>query len=207
MTYPMRSLLIAAIVGAVATVITVSYFAMRLPDRGVALEDLPQLYRPEATQLGTIVIKNYREFRGNTVRWSAAYFGCLFGSAFLSAMAALILKLEWLEARPKLRNDLAASMATVAALLVTLSTTGDFQRKWHANRAAATAMENLAYELARPSAATNPDAVLTRIQEINSIRNQDIVGDLAESESEASRTLPSPAQSVTPGDAPRASRH
>ena len=35
----------------------------------------------------------------------------------------------------------------LAALLITLSTTGDFQRKWQANRLAAAAMENVAYEL------------------------------------------------------------
>jgi hypothetical protein len=170
------------------------------------MEDLTELFRPDTKQLGAVIIKTYREFRGNTVRWSAAYFGCLFGSAFLSAMAALILKLELLGDRPKLKNDLAASLATVAALLVTLSTTGDFQRKWHANRVAAAAMENLAYELARPSAATNLDEILTRIQEINRMRNQGIVGELGERESKESPVLPSRAQSSTPGDAPKAAR-
>jgi hypothetical protein len=66
-------------------------------------------------------------------------------------MAALLLKLELLGGRPKLRNDLAAIMATVAALLVTMSTTGEFQHRWQANRIAASAMQILAYELVRPS--------------------------------------------------------
>ena len=162
------------------------------------MEDLMDIFRPETKQLGTIIIKSYREFRGNTMRWSAAYFGCLFGSAFLSAMAALFLKLEVLVSRPKLRNDLAASLATVAALLVTLSTTGDFHRKWQANRLAAAEMENLAYELVRPSAPTNLDAILTRIQGINGMRNRGIIGELAVSGLRESPVLVSPAQPSAP---------
>lgn len=182
----MKVFLIAAIltiVGAAVAVLGMNYSAKQQPDRGVAMEELAELFRPETRQLGSIIIKTYREYRGNAVRWSAAYYGCLFGSALLSAMAALILKLELMGNRPKLKNDLAAFLATVAALLVTLSSTGDFQRKWHANRVAAAEMENLAYELARPSAATNPDAILTRIQTINSRRNQEIAGEIAVSES------------------------
>ena len=202
----MRILLVLSIACAIVAVLGITYFAKQQPDRGVAMEDLTELFRPDTKQLGAVIIKTYREFRGNTVRWSAAYFGCLFGSAFFSAMAALILKLELLGDRPKFKNDLAASLATVAALLITLSTTGDFQRKWHANRVAAAAMENLAYELARPSAASNMDEILTRIQEINSMRNQGIVGELAERESKKSPVMPSRAQPSAPGDAPKAAR-
>jgi len=168
---------ILAFAGVVA-VLAMVYSAKQQPDRGVAVEDLAELFRPETKQLGAIVIKTYREFRGNTVRWSFAYYCCLFGSAFFSAMAALILKLELLGGQQKLKNDLAASLATIAALLITLSTTGDFQRKWQANRLAAVEMENIAYELTRLSAATNMDAILNRIQIINSVRNQTIVGEL-----------------------------
>ncbi len=186
MRNPTRILLLVAVIVVIVAALGVTYSAKQQPDRGMAMEDLTKLFRPETKQLGSVIIETYREFRGNAVRWSAAYFGCLFGSAFLSAVAALVLKLELLGDQPRLRNDLAASLATVAALLVTLSTTGDFQRKWQANRIAAAAMENLAYELARPSAASNLDAVLTRIQEINNMRNQEIVGELHQGESEAS---------------------
>jgi hypothetical protein len=108
----------------------------------------------------------------------------------------LLLKLEMLSERPKLRNDLAASLATIAALLVTLSTAGDFQRKWRANRIAASAMENLAYDVLRPAAATNLDTLLTRIQAINDARNAGIVGEAFE----AQRDIPAAQQSV-PADA------
>ncbi len=183
------------VVGLIAGLLSVSYFAKKQPNRGVAMEDLVGLYQPEIKPLGTVVIKTYREFRGNTVKWSAAYFGCLFGSAFFSAMAGLLLKLEVLGARPKLRNDLAASLATLAALLVTLSTTGDFQRKWQANRIAAAAMENLAYELIRPLSATHLDVILTRIQKISDTRHRAIVGEIEESGSEEPLMVPEPAKS------------
>lgn len=196
MTTSMRVLsavLILTIAG-VAAGLAITYSAKQQPDRGVAVEDIAELFRPETKPLGIIVLKTYREFRGNTIRWSAAYFGCLFGAAFLSAVSALILKLELLCDRPKLRSDLAASLAIFAALLVTLSTTGDFQRKWQANRIAAAEMENLAYELTRPSAATNIDSILTRIQTINSVRNQTIVGEVAESKSKELPPTSRPAQ-------------
>lgn len=160
--------------------LTTVYLAQNQPNRGLAMEDLLELYQAETKPLGTIVVKTYREFRSNTITWSAAYFGCLIGSALLSALAALVLKLEILDSQPKIRNDLAAAMATIAALLVTLSTTGDFQRKWQANRTAAAAMENLAYELVRPTAALNLNTLLTRIQTINEKRNRGIVGDPGE---------------------------
>lgn len=186
MKNPTRAMWIAIILivaGIVIAGMAIAYVVERQPNRGVAMEDLADQFQPETKQMGGVIVKNYREYRGNTVMWSAAYFGCLFGSALLSAMSALLLKLELLGDRPKLRNDLAASLATVAALLVTLSTTGDFQRKWNANRMAAAAMENLAYDLVRPAAATNLDAILTRIQGVNDMRNRGIVGELSAGES------------------------
>jgi len=193
-----------AVAGTIVAILGVTYFAERQPYRGIALEDLKKLFRPETKQLGAVIIKTYREFRGNTVRWSAVYFGCLFGSAFLSAMAALLLKLELLADRTKLRNDLTATMATVAALLITLSTTGDFQRKWQANRVAAAKMENLAYELIRPAEVLNLDVILTRIQEINDMRNRVIVGELPEGGSKETQVLLSPTHSGDPEDSPKA---
>jgi len=195
MNKPAKIVVLAAVFVVLALLagwLSTTYLARNQPNRGVAMEDLMELYRPDTKPLGMIVVKTYREFRGNSVRWSAAYFGCLFGSAFLSAMTGLFLKLEILASQPKVRNDLAAAMATFAALLVTLSTTGDFQRKWQANRAAAAAMENLAYELVRPAAAINLDAILTRIQTINDVRNRGIIGELAENAPGDAVALPAP---------------
>jgi len=183
--------LVLVVVGTIFVTLAVNNFAEQQQYRGVALADVSKQLPQESKDLGAIIFNNYHEYRANTVRWSAAYFGCLFGSAFLSAMAALFLKLEILGERTKLRNDISASLATVSALLVTLSATGDFQRKWTANRVAAAEMENLAYELLRPSAVTSRDAILTRIQAINHARNAGIVGDVSEVSSKEQRSVPS----------------
>ena len=145
-------------------------------NRGAALQALSDQVPAGSKDLGTLVVTNYREYRANSVRWSAAYFGCIFGSAFLSALAGVVLKLESLGGKPALKNDLAASFAAVAALLITLSTVGDFQRKWEANRVAASAMENLAYDLLKPEKAADRNTILGRIQEINEVRTAGLVG-------------------------------
>lgn len=169
-----------AITVAIVVVVGLRCFSAQLlssDSRGVAMVDLPKLYPPENKALGEIVIKTYREYRANTARWSFVYFTCIFGSAVLSAMAALILKLELLQAWPRLRNDAAATSAVVAALLITLSTTGDFQRKWHANRMAAAGMENLAYALATSKTPEQLDGIIAEIRAINDARNRGIVGE------------------------------
>src|SRR5215210_3602451 len=63
-------------------------------NRGLALHELAKLLPPGSRDLGTLVLANYREYRANAVRWSFAYFGCLFGSAFASASAGVVLKLD-----------------------------------------------------------------------------------------------------------------
>lgn len=174
-----RILIVLALVLAGVLLVTLAVRSLNdAQPRGAAMGDLPKLFPEKNKELGQVVIKTYHEYRGNAVRWSAAYFGCVFGSALFSALAGLLLKLEVLGSWPRLRNDLAASLAVLAALLVTLSTTGDFQRKWQANRIAAASMENLAYELLRPSA--DRDGVVGKIQMINEARNKGIVGEQAE---------------------------
>ncbi len=153
--------------------------------RGGAIAQLLKVLPQNLSDLGEIVGTNYREYRANAVRWSAAYFGCLFGAALLSACAGILLKLEILKERLGLKNDLAATMAALASLLITLLTIGSFEEKWRANRIAASSMENLAYDLLRSGAAEKKDAILTRIQEINELRNYGIVGTISLTEPEA----------------------
>jgi hypothetical protein len=69
-----------------------------------------------------------------------------FSAAVLSALAALVLKLETLIRNEGAKKDLAALLSVAAALLVTISTSGDFQRKWQANRIAAAELERSGYE-------------------------------------------------------------
>jgi len=139
--------------------------------RGLALQQLSKLIPDESKGLDEIVLAAYREHRGNTIRWSAAYFGCTFGSALLSATSAVVLKIESF-GNVGVKKDFAAVLAATAALLVTLSTAGDFHRKWLANRAAATAMENLAYDLLRSG--LDRAAVIEKLKDINTRRNDEI---------------------------------
>ena len=189
---------------AVAVIITPRIIT---PDtRGVALNDLPQMYPAESKALGQLVIKTYREYRANAARWSGVYFTCIFGSAFLSALAGLLLKLELLQRWPRLKNDLAATSAMLAALLITLSTVGDFQRKWQANRVAAAAMEILAYDLLSAKTPQSLERAITEIQAINDARNRGIVGDLPSERGTDKPHTGSGAQPDVTGDAPQAAR-
>lgn len=178
-------------------------------DRGGAiallLKDLPE----NLSDLGKSVETNYREYRANAFRWSAVYYGCLFGAAFLSACAGVLLKLESWKQNRELRNDLAAIMAALASLLITLLTVGSFEEKWRSNRVAASGMENLAYDLVKLVAPKETNAILTRIQEINEARNSGIVGaaPLAEREPIGDKTSKmeapdTPAKPVTSVDGP-----
>ena len=180
MKLPWRVIVPAALGLAILAALALTVPQMIAPEsRAVALADLPQLYPAQSKSLGKVVIETYREYRANAARWSGVYFTCVFGAAFLSALAGLVLKLELLQAWPRFRNDFAATAAMLAALLVTLSASGDFQRKWQANRIAAAAMENLAYELITPKNAAELDAVVAEIQAVNDARNKGIVGEQA----------------------------
>src|SRR4029453_13615248 len=76
---------------AVLIVLLGAYRLLARPDleknRGAAPQALSDQVPADSKDLGTLVVANYREYRANSVRWSAAYFGCLFGSAFLSDLA------------------------------------------------------------------------------------------------------------------------
>ena len=138
----------------------------------------PGLLSNEQRPLGSIILANYDEYRDNTIRWSAAYFSCLFLSAVFSASAGFVLKMKAFSNASVLKEDLAALLAMLAALLITLSTVGDFQRKWQANRIAASDTEALAYDLIKtPFGEDEKAKLISRLQEISTARNREIVGD------------------------------
>ena len=115
---------------------------------------------------------DYREFRSAAKLWSAVYHFFQFGSAALSAAAALVLKTEFVAEAS--RNDWGAVLAAAAALSITLLTTGRFKDKWEANRIAAFAVRDLGYEIEKGNA--NCDDILTALQRIGLTRNNAIVG-------------------------------
>ena len=117
--------------------------------RGQALENaLSPVIADEATDQAIVaraILTNYLEIRANASRWSGVYWGCTFLAALFSALAGLILKLESIPLAEKPRKDISAALAVTAAILVTISTSGDFQRKWQANRIAAAELERAGY--------------------------------------------------------------
>ena len=147
--------------------------------RGQALADA---LRPVIDEEGTdraivakAILTNYLEVRANASRWSGVYWGCTFVAAIFSALAGLILKIESLSIGDKPRKDVAAMLAVSAAILVTISTSGDFQRKWQANRIAAAEIERIGYAFLEKDG-TNARSFLAAVGKTLHQRHMAIVG-------------------------------
>ncbi len=113
---------------------------------GVALRSMIDKPNPDQALVAKAILDNYLETRENASRWSGIYWGFTFAAAALSALAALVLKLETLTRNEGAKKDFAALFSVTAALLITISTSGDFQRKWQANRIAAAELERTGYD-------------------------------------------------------------
>jgi hypothetical protein len=113
---------------------------------GEALRPIVEGKNPDQAMVARVIWDNYLETRANAARWSGVYWGLTFAAAVLSALAALVLKLESFVKSEGTKKDLAALLSVAAALMITISTSGDFQRKWQANRIAAAELERTGYE-------------------------------------------------------------
>ena len=137
------------LITAIAVIAWQSYQAPRglglLDALGGLLPKDPKAVHTDEQRIGQIILDSYQEYRTIAVRWSAVYFGCVFFSAACAALAGVVIKLEFLLKNEAFKKDLAAVLAMLAALLVTLSTAGGFHQKWWANRLAAAKMERLGY--------------------------------------------------------------
>ena len=141
----------------------------------VALQPLVDRQKPDQSLVARVILDNYLETRANASRWSGIYWGCTFLAAALSALAALILKLETLITSEGAKKDLAALFSIAAALLITISTSGDFQRKWQANRIAAAELEKTGYEFLEKDGA-DARSYLAPVGQILLRRHMAIVG-------------------------------
>lgn len=159
---------------AVAAIAFIVWYTLRQPIAylGRGISPLEPLVPRNATALYSSALESYYQYRANAGRWSAVYFGCTFGAALFSAAAGVILKLDSLSKRETLRKDLAASLAAAAALLITLSTTGNFEAKWRANRLAASSMESVIYRIAKPD--TGRAKILDDMAEIHRRLNESV---------------------------------
>jgi hypothetical protein len=142
---------------------------------GTALRPLIEGKSLEQSLVARAIWDNYIETRSNASTWSGVYWGFTFTAAALSALAALVLKLETIIKNEGAKKDLAAMLAVVAALLMTISTSGDFQRKWQANRVAAAELESTGYEFLEKDGA-DARSYLASVGQILLRRNMAIVG-------------------------------
>jgi len=142
---------------------------------GVALRPLVDKQNSDQSLVATANLENNLETRSNASRWSGVYWSFTFAAAALSALAALILKFETIVKNEGRKKDIAAFFSIVAALLITISTSGDFQRKWQANRIAAAELERAGYEMLEKNA-ENPRAYFAVIGQILLKRHMAIVG-------------------------------
>ena len=113
---------------------------------GTALRPFIEGKNSEQALVARVIWDNYLETRANASRWSGLYWGLTFAAAVLSALAAVVLKLETIIKNEGAKKDIAAVFSVAAALMVTISISGDFQRKWQANRTAAAELERAGYE-------------------------------------------------------------
>jgi hypothetical protein len=113
---------------------------------GTALRSVIEGKEGDQKLVARVIWESYLETRANASRWSGLYWGLTFFAAAFSALAAVVLKLETIIKNEGSKKDLAAVLSVVAALMITISTSGDFQRKWQANRIAAAELEGTGYE-------------------------------------------------------------
>ena len=144
-----KALIFALAIISVAVVIAAALYgntSLRAEPLRVALQPIIEGTDADQSAAARALLSNYLEQRHTAAIWSGVYWGSAWLSAVLSAFAGLVLKLESLIANDKIKRDVAALMAVAAALLITISTSGDFQRKWQATRAAAADIERDSYD-------------------------------------------------------------
>lgn len=163
------------VMGAVALVASLNW--PRGDALAAALQPLIKKQGSEKSLVAQTILDNYRETRSDASRWSAVYWGCTFVAATFSALAGLILKFESIVRNGELKKDAAALLSVGAALLIAISTSGDFQRKWQANRVAASELERTGYALLADKTA-DPAQYFTALGNILHKRNLAVVGNL-----------------------------
>ena len=148
---------------------------------GVAMQSVISGPQQDQSLVARVILENYRETRTNASRWSGIYWGFTFFAAIFSALAALVLKVETIIRNEGAKKDIAALLSVAAALLVTVSTSGDFQRKWQANRVAAAELERTGYSFLENNAA-EPRTYLASVGDILLRRSLAIAGGSAKAE-------------------------
>ena len=141
----------------------------------LAIAPLTKSTDAEQSLVANVILNNYHETRQYASQWSGVYWGFTFAAGVFSALAALILKFEFFMKDDAMKKDLASILSVTAALLVTLSTSGDFQNKWQSNRNAAADLEQLGYQFLAGNGKASP-SYLSKVGEIMHRRHVSILG-------------------------------
>lgn len=100
--------------------------------------------------LVALVTQQESRFRTGKDRWNIWYYSSMYGAVLFSAASALVLKLDMERLKGDWQTDVAALLATLAAILGTVSSTGDFERRWRTARQARASMQKLQADLQNP---------------------------------------------------------
>ncbi len=103
-------------------------------------------------ELKKIVAEQEARFQVGKSRWYFWYYGSMYGAVLFSASSALVLKFDMALLKGVWQTDAAALLATLAAILGTVSSTGNFERRWRTSRQARTTMQKLTVDLQFPDA-------------------------------------------------------
>ena len=109
-----------------------------------------------------------------TKLWSFVHHAFLFGGAVLSAAAAILLQLN-ISATENLITNLATLLAGAAALTITITGSGGFERKWRTNRLIKVRLMQLEIDLLNPE--VEEANVRQDLKNIAQLRYDGIVGD------------------------------
>jgi len=162
-----------------------------------ALKPLIEQQNTDQSLVASAILDNYKETRSIASRWSGVYWGFTFVAAICSALAGVILKVESvLKDKEQTKKDIAALLSVGAALLITISTSGDFQRKWQANRVAASELERTAYDFLE-NKTNEPRKYFSDIGNILLKRNLAVVGNLDQKRTEPGKK-PAPEKKTEP---------
>ncbi len=171
-------LLMAGAVALALAGLTVAWCWPRADALSAALTPFIDQQNTDQSLVARAILDNYKETRSNAARWSGVYWGFTFAAALFSALAGIILKVESaFKNNESRKKDIAALLSVGAALLITISTSGDFQRKWQANRVAAAELERTAYDFLG-NRTREPGEHFSDIGTILHKRNLAIVGNL-----------------------------
>ncbi len=107
-----------------------------------------------------------------TKAWITGYNVLIYSSATFSALAAVVLKTEFL--KPPHAADISAALAALAALFSTYIAAGGFARKWRANRIARGKINQLKIDLEDPAVSTTK--IRDSLKEIIKEEDEGIIG-------------------------------